>query len=121
MNIREIKVKDFSPTPFGRYPTDGKFNGQRFRKEILKPAFTEIGENIKIKVDFNGIVPVGSAFLDEAFGGLVRDESISAATVLARLEIISDLPFYDIQVKQFIEEAQAVDVPLRSCRVGRQN
>ena len=40
--IEKIRVADFSPVPFGRYPTDGNFSGQRFRREKLKNAFLNV-------------------------------------------------------------------------------
>ncbi|WP_250179823.1 STAS-like domain-containing protein [Escherichia coli] len=43
-------------------------------------------------VDFRGIaLGVGSSFLEEAFGGLIRKEGIPKANVKARLIIKSDV------------------------------
>lgn len=103
--IEKIRVADFSPVPFGRYPTDGNFSGQRFRRERLKNAFQN-SKNEKIQVDFNGIVPVGSSFLDESFGGLIRDEGMSFEEIWERLEIISDFPIYEIQIKNILQDAE---------------
>lgn len=101
--IHTVKVADFSITPFGRYPTDGKFSGQRFRREVLLPLFRN--QNIDtIQVDFNGIIPVGSSFIDEAFAGLIRDEGLSFEQVWGRLTVISDFPLYEIQIKEFLNE-----------------
>ncbi|WP_265329763.1 STAS-like domain-containing protein [Escherichia coli] len=49
---------------------------------------------------------VGSSFLEEAFGGLIRKEGIPKANVKARLIIKSDVPFYKEQIDKFIDLAQ---------------
>ena len=98
-----IKVADFSKTPYGRTDEDGAFNGKRFRMQKLKPAF-DSGE--KVDIDFNGVAPPGSSFLHEAFGGLIRYESMTLGSILQKLNIISDFPFYEIQIKKFLEEEE---------------
>lgn len=98
-----IKVADFSKTPYGRTDEDGAFNGKRFRIQKLKPAF-DSGEQVDI--DFNGVAPPGSSFLHEAFGGLIRYESMTLSSILQKLNIISDFPFYEIQIKDFLEEEE---------------
>ncbi len=67
-------ANDYTKFPAGRYVEDGPFSGERFRKEILLPALEE-GE--KVIVELDGAMGYGSSFLDEAFGGLVREEKMS--------------------------------------------
>jgi hypothetical protein len=62
-------AQDFYDAPVGRYPADGKYNGERFRNEILVPHLNNDGD---ILIDLDGTDGYGSSFLDEAFGGLVR-------------------------------------------------
>ena len=39
MTARTIYIaRDFSPSPAGRYPADGPFNGEKFRETLLLPA-----------------------------------------------------------------------------------
>ncbi len=103
--IEKIIIAEFSPVPFGRYPTDGNFSGQRFRREKLRNPFKD--DNVElIQIDFNGIVPVGSSFLDESFGGLIRDEGMTFEQVWKKLEIISDFPLYKIQIENILHEAE---------------
>lgn len=66
-----IKIaSDFSPYPGGRYRTDGDWNGQAFREEKLAPAL-RAGETVIVDLDdVRGLPP---SFLEEAFGGLLRD------------------------------------------------
>ncbi|AMJ87030.1 MULTISPECIES: STAS-like domain-containing protein [Alteromonas] len=101
----EISVaKDFSIKPFGRYLSDGKWSGERFRKDILYPAFKlNPGENIIVSLN-NIPRGFGSSFLEEAFGGLVRD-GIPKETLEKNLVILSDEEDYIIEIKEYIEKA----------------
>ena len=98
--IEKIRIVDFSPVPFGRYPTDGNFSGQRFRREKLRGPFNN-NDIERVEVDFNGIVPVGSSFLDESFGGMTLEQ------VWRKLKIISDFPLYAIQIENILKEAES--------------
>lgn len=64
-------VTDFSNSPYGRESDlDGSASGENFRKEILAPALERHG---KVHVILDGYNRYGRSFLDEAFGGLIRD------------------------------------------------
>lgn len=78
--------RDFSKVPAGRYPSHGPNNGQRFRHEILIP---QLKAAESVSVDLDGIEGVGSSFLEEAFGGLVR-EGFAPAELRKRLVIKSE-------------------------------
>ncbi|HGO5823358.1 STAS-like domain-containing protein [Mannheimia sp. E30BD] len=107
-----IKIADdFSRTPYGRTDEDGPFNGKRFRIQKLKPAFETEDE---VHIDFNGIAPPGSSFLHEAFGGLIRFENMTLSEVLNKLRIISSFPFYEIQIKKFLDEEEQDRLQRRS-------
>ena len=62
-------VRDFSKYPGHRQAKHGENSGEEFRDNLLLPAFKKSG---KITVDLTGTVGLGSGFLEEAFGGLVR-------------------------------------------------
>ena len=80
MGHRIINIAtDFSRYPGGRLLTDGLYSGERFRKEYLLPVLKS-GEHAKIK--FDGARGYGSSFLEEAFGGLVREEGIEPDKIL---------------------------------------
>ena len=64
----------FSPYPAGRYLSDGEFNGTTFRQHHLVPA---LGTFNRVEVVFDGVAGFGSSFLEEAFGGLIREEGMS--------------------------------------------
>ena len=83
--MKMIKIaKDYSETPLGRYPADGDYNGTRFRDEVLRPALQAEDEVI---VDIDDVEGYGSSFLDEAFGGLVREGYFDAKDLQGRLKI----------------------------------
>ena len=64
----------FSPYPAGRYPDDGEFNGTTFRQDHLVPALQKFE---RVEVVFDRVAGFGSSFLEEAFGGLIREEGMS--------------------------------------------
>lgn len=66
----EISIaEDFSEYPAGRYEADGQFSGESFREKHLVPHLKE-GKSVEVNID--GVAGLGSSFLEEAFGGLIR-------------------------------------------------
>jgi hypothetical protein len=102
---RHINVaKEYSAEPAGRYPSDGPFNGQRFRQEFL---VVNLNEGTDLEIDFDGTEGYGSSFLEEAFGGLVR-HGISASELHERLKILSkEDPSVIEEIWQYIDQASA--------------
>lgn len=71
MSVRVINLaRDFSRYPAGRYVNDGPYSGAAFRDNYLIPALKS-GEQLVVELD--GVRGYGSSFLEEAFGGLVRN------------------------------------------------
>jgi|TARA_R100000049_G_C1940400_1_gene84473 hypothetical protein len=69
-----ISIADFSTYPSGRDERDGPFNGAKFRETVLKPAFQKAEQTgAKVVVSLSNVMSFGSSFLEEAFGGLVRE------------------------------------------------
>ena len=77
-------TNDFSRYPAGRYMVHGDATGEGFRTKYLVPALRKY-DHVIIKTD--GILSSGSSFLEEAFGGLVREENFSASDLKRKLEI----------------------------------
>ena len=92
MNI--YVAKDFSKMPCVRSRDDGKKSGEEFRDDILLPA---LKANDRVTVDLNGVLTLGSSFLEEAFGGLVRKGYYTAKELNAKLTI-------KFQVESYIKE-----------------
>jgi hypothetical protein len=101
MNQLEISIaKQFSETPGGRHVKDSATSGERFREEILAPALQEAEV---IVVDLDGTLGYGSSFLEEAFGGLVR-QGFTAETLHKKMKIKSSVPTYSRRIWQYIDE-----------------
>jgi hypothetical protein len=87
MNSKQIVlIKDFHPKPYGRYANDApgceKTSGEVFRKTILTPALREFES---VEIDLTGYNRYGRSFLDEAFGGLIREDGFSGEDIKKRL------------------------------------
>lgn len=91
MESIEIKIaRDFSYAPGPRYIEEGKNSGEKFRQEHLAAAFQKaIFEDKKVIVDLDGTDGYGTSFLEESFGGLIRNDGIPYDEIIKRLEIIS--------------------------------
>lgn len=77
---------DFTRYPAGRYRSDGKFSGERFRDDLLVPAL-RAAKFVQLKLD--GTAGYGSSFLEEVFGGLVRSGEFSADQLLEAIKLES--------------------------------
>jgi len=81
----------FTKTPGPRYRSEGEFSGEQFRAEILLPRILNaIKKGLKLIVDLDGTHGYGLSFLEESFGGLIRDDGIRLETINSLLQIISD-------------------------------
>lgn len=92
---------DFSRYPAGRYESDGPYNGQTFREKILVPALS--GKTGKVLIELDGARGYGSSFLEEAFGGLVRD-GFSADELLNLIDFKSEDSSLIEEIKGYIIE-----------------
>ncbi|EAA9298001.1 DUF4325 domain-containing protein [Salmonella enterica subsp. enterica] len=98
-----IDIKDFSRYPGPRYMRLGDFSGELFRSSVLMPALANDDE---VTVNFDGVYGYGSSFLEEAFGGLVRNGVDKAKIVRLKNNLVcNDDPSIVIEVKKYIDEA----------------
>lgn len=99
-----IKIAtDYSLFPAGRYRIDGPFSGEKFRDEVLFPA---VSSNDKVIVDLDDTLGLGSSFLEEAFGGLIRNYGLDSRTLRNKLEIKSSLSSYVTEIWEYIDQAK---------------
>ncbi|PPK51247.1 STAS-like domain-containing protein [Marinobacter persicus] len=82
-----VVVRDFSTRPYGRYYKDGDRSGAKFRDEFLLPA---LQNNDHVTVDLTGYNLYGRSFIDEAFGGLIREGGYSLSDLQDKLTIRHD-------------------------------
>jgi len=97
---------DFSRSPFGRYPNDGRNSGERFRKEILVPLMKD-SDVVCIEVRLDSVeqgYEYGSSFLHEAFGVLVRDEGFSPEEVKSKIKIVTKHDDYKREIYQYVAD-----------------
>lgn len=91
-------ARDFTQHPGPRYRWQGDHSGEEFRAKLVE----WLRQADRLIVDLDGTSGFGSSFLDEAFGGLIRDEGMRKADVISRIKIKSDM---DESYKYDVEEA----------------
>ena len=101
MNTQISVARDFSRYPAGRTPKDGPNNGKKFRK-MIKPI-VDRGDHLVIHLE--GTMGYGSSFLEEAFGGLVRETGMTYEEFQKQVEIVSDDPEFEFYCKMSREFA----------------
>lgn len=108
--IKTISIaKDFSAYPAGRFLEDGEASGTAFRDNLLIPALN--GGFDKVEIIFDGVAGVGSSFLEEAFGGLIRKTGMSKTDLDQRLDLKTNEPDLEDFVRlahRYIEDATKV-------------
>ncbi len=99
MARRKIHLaEDFSRYPAGRVKTDGPYSGERFRVEFLEPVLKEDG---CADIYLDGARGYGSSFLEEAFGGLVR-QGYSVEQVLKAFTIHATDKSLKFEIRDYI-------------------
>ena len=98
---------DFSRIPGARYPEEGDFSGQEFRQTILLPKLQEaIKKKEMLTINLDGTAGLGTSFLEESFGGLIRVDKFDIESLKNTLEFISeDDPDYITEIWSYINEA----------------
>jgi hypothetical protein len=82
-------AKEFSRFPAGRFKSDGPYSGELLC-DRLADILIELEDYTDLVVELDGTMGYGSAFLEEAFGGLVRRYKLSAAELRNTLTIRSE-------------------------------
>lgn len=107
MSTVVIDMKEFSPTPYGRYVTDGPNNGESFRIKFLAPALKDPAVD-KVVVKLDSVKPgyeYGSSFLEESFGGLIRVSGLPIDLVLDKLELETKYEDYKLEIRNYLKKA----------------
>lgn len=97
-----ILVSEYTDMPIGRDGLDGPKNGKDFRENHLIPALRECEI---VKVDFNGTLGTAPSFLEEVFGGMVRNRHMTAVELLRRVPVVYKFESVKNNVKKYIREA----------------
>lgn len=101
--MKIVKVTDFSEFPGPRYKRLGSYSGEEFRDDFLIPAINNYDD---VVVDLDGAYGYGSSFLEEAFGGLLRQgvDPEKARRIAENLKSDDDESL-KLEVKSYIEDA----------------
>lgn len=106
MSTHSISIaNDFSRFPGGRFRTDGPHSGQEFREDLLVPA---LQAQDRVMVLLDGVAGLPSSFLEETFGGLVREHGFAPDELLHKLEFVATTPrmqSYPQVIARYIERA----------------
>ena len=105
----EIKIAtDFTTAPGPRLISEGKFSGEQFRKEVLLPKVREaIAQKCFLVVNLDGTSGYGTSFLEESFGGLIREDKIDLATLDSILTLVSaEEPDLLTEIREYLEDAE---------------
>lgn len=85
-NIFRI-ANDFHKRPSGRYKTDGEYSAEHLRKIIIDKLKSS---DEKLFINISGLSMFSSPFIDECFGGMIRNNLICKDELLQQIEFISD-------------------------------
>ncbi len=96
-------ANDFSKFPGGRFKTDGSYSGERFRDEIL---LKKLQTQKRVIVELDGTLGYGSSFLEEAFGGLVRECGFTPKKLLSILSFKTKNSTLEETIKTYIRAAR---------------
>lgn len=111
MSTKEITVgQDYSDVPGGRFIKYGDFSGEHFRDSALVPALRDYD---RVVVYLDGTKTYMSSFLEEAFGGLIRERGFTLDDLKKRLVVTSRAPRYAVYVKMVEQNLIAADVEAR--------
>ncbi len=103
-------VEEYSDSLGCRYEHEAPFSGERFRKDFLRPRLNDaIWKNQVLVVDLDGAFGYACAFLEEAFGGLIRVDGENLKEIEPHLEIVSnEEPGLVEEIKNYMKEASNV-------------
>ena len=83
--MKEIIINianDFTDTPGPRYIDEGNFSGELFRKKLLLKKYNLAKKNnLNLVIELDGAYGYPPSFLEEAFGGLVRETKDNPNTI----------------------------------------
>ncbi len=97
--MKTIKVSDRYQCPGPRYISLGPSSGEEFNNWIKQ----ELAKDKDLTIDLDGTEGYGSSFLEEAFGGLIRDK-LDPDTIKNIKFISVEEPELLEEIKEYIED-----------------
>lgn len=100
-------AKDYSRCPGARYESEGDFSGEKFREDYLYPKLKEaIETGVKLEVILDGSAGYSTSFIEESFGGLIRNNQMTLDEIRDNMIIISEEdPTYIDDINLYLENA----------------
>ncbi len=97
--------RDFSVTPGGRFKSAGPNSGESFRNRLAKAFQNLENEDDRVVVQLDGVRGYGASFLEEAFGGLVRNKIVPYDKIEARLKLETSKDYLKDEIWLYIKKA----------------
>lgn len=94
--------KQFSRFPAGRTARDGDYSGQVFQRKHLLPALRKCD---KVVIFLDNALSYGSSFLEEAFGGIVRDKVLTKDEFDQKVKFVSSDEYLIAEVVSYVKDA----------------
>ena len=100
-------AKDFSRCPGARYRSEGDYSGEEFRSEFLVPNLKNaLKEGVKLIIILDGAAGYSTAFIEESFGGLIRNDGFKLPDIEDVMEFVSEEdPSYIDDIKIYMKNA----------------
>ncbi|MBP8018407.1 MAG: STAS-like domain-containing protein [Hylemonella sp.] len=102
--VRVNVSTQFTKLPGLRYIRLGRFSGEEFRQRFLIEPLRQ-GRSVIVELD--GVRGYGSSFLEEAFGGTVRELGLSTEDALQRLKVETIVESWRLDVDEYIRTAKS--------------
>lgn len=102
--VRVNVATQFTKLPGLRYIRLGRFSGEEFRQKFLVEPLRN-GRSVVVELD--GVRGYGSSFLEEAFGGVVRELNLDTDDALRRLKVETSVESWRLDVDEYIRTAKA--------------
>ncbi len=102
-------AESFSGTPGPRFRWEGTFSGEQFREEVLEPEVRKaITSNTTLVVVLDKTAGLGTSFLEESFGGLIRKNNYSYGELQKHIDFVSvELPYLIDLINNYLKDADA--------------
>lgn len=102
--VRVNVAKQFTKLPGLRYIRLGRFSGEEFRQTFL---IGPLRQGKAVIVELDGVRGYGSSFLEEAFGGTVRELDLDIEDALQRLKVETSVESWRLDVDEYIRSAKS--------------
>lgn len=115
-------AKEFSLYPGARKISEGPYSGEFFRTSQLSKIVKEcLDTNTKLVIDLDGTSGYNTSFLEESFGGLIREDRFRLDELNSVLEIKSDdEPYLLDEIRKYLDDAWRIQTMItRKRKVNR--